>query len=163
MVVGALIAASAAFGALWFTAKSFIRLRKTEQVRLSESILRDVRSFVKEFNILSSEKVANSDEDSIRQRKLNHFLDQVCEALEWHCFLIEIGEINDQRILDHFKRTIIKWHDDLLVKHIGVEILSGEKYPNFSKVYQRFKQEEEVELKSGQSVDASKYFNPPKL
>jgi hypothetical protein len=131
-----LVAALAAVGALWFTANSFVRLRKTEQVRLSKSILRDVRNFVKEYTVLSSEKVSNTDDASIRQRKLNHFLDQVCEALEWHCLLIEIREINDQRLLDHFERAIIKWHNDLLVKYVGVELISsGEtKYPYFRKV-----------------------------
>lgn len=38
-----LVAALAAVGALVFTGYSFKRLRKTEQVRLSESILKDVR------------------------------------------------------------------------------------------------------------------------
>lgn len=148
-----LVAALAAVGALWFTANSFVRLRKTEQVRLSKSILRNVRNFVKEYTVLSSEKVSNTDDASIRQRKLNHFLDQVCEALEWHCLLIEIREINDQRLLDHFERATIKWHNDLLVKYVGVELISsGEtKYPYFRKVYQRLMKEKEDKLKSGEN------------
>jgi hypothetical protein len=61
--------------------------------------------------------------------------------------------------------TISLWHDDLLVNHIGVELIShGEtKYPNFRKVYQRSKQEQEGESKSGKSSTAPKYFKPPKL
>jgi len=42
-VIG-LVAALAAVGALIYTAKSFRRLRKTEQVRLSERILTDLRN-----------------------------------------------------------------------------------------------------------------------
>jgi hypothetical protein len=46
-----LVAALAAVGALVFTGYSFKRLRKTEQVRLSESILKDVRNSINEYNI----------------------------------------------------------------------------------------------------------------
>jgi hypothetical protein len=49
-----LVAALAAVGALVFTGYSFKRLRKTEQVKLSESILKDVRNSINEYNILSS-------------------------------------------------------------------------------------------------------------
>jgi hypothetical protein len=140
------IASLAAVGVLIYTAKSFTRLRKTEQVRFSESILSDVRNSINEFNILSSETVLNTDQDSIRKRKLDRFLDHACETLNWHCLLIDIEEINDERLLNYFKRIIIKWHDDFFVKHIGVEIISGEKYPNFNKVYQRFKSEDKVKV-----------------
>jgi hypothetical protein len=156
-----LIAALAAVGALWFTAKSFRRLRKTEQVRLSESILRDVRNSINEFNILSSETVLNTEQESIRKRKLDRFLDHAFETLNWHCLLIEIGEINDERLLEYFKRIIIKWHDDLFVKYIGVEIVSGETYPNFRKVYQRFKNEDKA--KSGENKSIFKYLKFLKL
>jgi len=47
-----LVAALAAVGALVFTGYAFKRLRKTEQVRLSESILKDVRNSINEYNIL---------------------------------------------------------------------------------------------------------------
>jgi hypothetical protein len=63
-----LVAALAAVGALVFTGYSFKRLRKTEQVRLSESILKDVRNSINEYNILSSQTVSNT-EHSIRNRK----------------------------------------------------------------------------------------------
>lgn len=87
-----LVAALAALVALAFTAKSFIRLRKTEQVRLSESILKDVRNSINEFNILSSGTILDTVQDSIRKRKLESFLDHASETLNWHCLLIEIGE-----------------------------------------------------------------------
>lgn len=152
------VAAVAALVALVFTFLSFMRLRKTEQVRLSESILRDVRSFVKEFTIISSETVSNTDQDSVRIKKLDHFLDQASEALDWYCFLIEIREINNKDILNYFKRMIIKWHDDFLVKNVGVELISGSetKYPNIRKVYQRFKREDKA--KTSENKGIFKYF-----
>jgi hypothetical protein len=155
-----LVAALAAVGALVFTGYSFKRLRKTEQVRLSESILKDVRNSINEYNILSSQTVSNT-EHSIRNRKLHSFLDHAAETLNWHCLLIEIGEINDKRLLDYFKRIIIKWHDDFFVKHIGIEILSGEKYPSFNKVYQRYTNENKV--KSIKNTSIFKYLKFLKL
>jgi hypothetical protein len=75
-----LVAALAAVGALVFTGYSFKRLRKTEQVRLSESILKDVRNSINEYNILSSQTVSNT-EHSIRNRKLHSYLDHAAETL----------------------------------------------------------------------------------
>jgi hypothetical protein len=147
-----LVAALAAVIALVFTAKSFIRLRKTEQIRLSESILKDVRSSVKELNILFSEIGSNTEQDSITKRKLYRFLDHTAETLNWYCFLIDIGEVNDQPLVDYFKRTIIKWHDDLFVNDIGVEIISGEKFPYFNKVYLRSMNEDKVKAKKNKGI-----------
>ena len=157
-----IIAASAAVVALIFTAMSFIRLRKTEQVRLSESILKDVRNSIKDFDIISSEPVKDSDDVRIREGKIDRYLDNACETLNWYCKLIEIEEINDKRLMDYFKRIVIKWHDDFFVKHIGVEIISGDKYPSFKRVYQRFKHEED-ESKAGETMSTPKYFKAPRL
>jgi hypothetical protein len=83
---------------------------------------------------------------------MHSFLDHAAETLNWHCLLIEIGEINDKRLLDYFKRIIIKWHDDFFVKYIGVEIISGDKYPYFKKLYQRFKSEDKVKVSKNKSL-----------
>lgn len=140
------IAASAAVGAFIYTARSFARLRKTEQVRLSESILTDLRNSVREFNILSSETPSNTDQVELRNKRMNRYLDQTAETLNWYCILFDIGEINDQHLVNYFRRTIIRWNDDFFVKDVGVDIISGDetKYPDFKKVYERFKKEEKT-------------------
>jgi hypothetical protein len=162
-VIG-LVAALAAVGALVFTANSFIRLRKTEQIRLSESALKEIRGYAKEFDLLSVTTVSNTEEEALRQEQLYRIMDHTFGALNWYCFLIEIGEIKDEYIIDYFKRAIIDWHDRIFIRHMKKEIIIDEtKFSNFKKVYQKFRQEAEEESKYGESLRAPKYFKPPKL
>jgi len=156
------ITAGAAVGALWFTANSFIRLRKTEQVRLSESILKDIRNSIKDFDLITSGNVKDSEEDQKLKARLLRYLDNACETLNWYCELIDIGEINDKRLGHYIKRIVVKWHDEFFVKEIGVELIGSGKYPSLTKVYQRFEREED-ESKVSETKITSKYFNAPRL
>lgn len=156
------IAALAAVVALWFTANSFIRLRKTEQVRLSESILKDIRNSIKDYDIISFDNVKNPDEIKTRLRKLDRYLDNACETLNWYCKLIEIGEINDKRLVEYFKRIIVKWNDEFFIKHVGVDIISSGRYPSLTRIYLRYTREED-KSKANETKITSKYFKSPKL
>jgi hypothetical protein len=156
------IIAGAAVAALAFTLYSLIRLRKTEQIRLPESILKDIRNSIKDFDVISSEPIIDTKDVKVRAGKIDRYLDNACETLNCYCKLIEIEEINDKRLMDYFRRLVIKWHDNFFVKHIGVEVISSGEYPSLTRVYLRFKREEE-ESRTGENRNTPKYFPPPKL
>lgn len=138
-----IIAMMATVGALIFTAITFLRLRKTEQVRLVDGFLMHLRELCNEYN-MSATKIPVDDHgnnDPSYMEKLHRMLDHILGALNWISFLILSDEIKDPKLEDYFKGKIIEDYNKFYIPH------KSEFPPNaflyFRQLYEKYKKENE--------------------
>ncbi len=118
---------------LGINAWSFFRTRKTEEIRLTESILKDLRDFEEKRPILEAN--AGSRHEWGRQ----YF-----NAIEWLSFLINNKYVNDKKLIDYFKHDVKKWHEKWFTNdYLEKRLIDGkEYYEEFRKLFKKFKKEE---------------------
>lgn len=138
---------SAVVGSLIFTAKTFIRLRKSEQVKLVESIVRDVSQLTNQFNLLNAEDPQDQIEIEILDRKVHRLMDHIFGGLDWFAFLVETKEINDKKLVGYYKGKVIEWYDTFFRKYFPDLVDDPTKFQYFQRLYKKYKNEIEKENK----------------
>lgn len=118
---------------LGLNAWHFIKTRKTEEIRLTESILKDLRDF--------EEKRPKLEDDPGSRHEWGR---QYFNAIEWLSFLINNKYINDKKLIDYFKHDVKAWHEKWFVyDYLQQHLRDGkEYYEEFRKLFMRFKKEE---------------------
>jgi hypothetical protein len=130
---------------LRFTANSYLRVRRTEQIRLVEGIMKDVMDqFVKYDLAVEDAKDENGNVDPSQDPKLDKLLDRVFGMLIWFAFLVKTEEIEDQLLVKYWRTPIIDWYEKTFVP-IMPEAKEKGLYPQFQELYKKFKKEEEEE------------------
>jgi hypothetical protein len=65
-------------------------------------------------------------------------LDEITfNTLEWNAYLIRTGQISDKKLINHFKRTFIKWHDEVFV--VTVDQKDRPEYEEFEELVKELK------------------------
>ena len=131
-VIGA-CAGIATATALCFTIGSFRGLRKTEEIRLAESVFKDIRILQKDLSDINSTS-GDLDIPEAEERRKNSWRSQFFNTLEWLSFLINENKIKDKNVIKFFKPAIMKWYDDIFVKYMGNAVTDPEEFPELKKV-----------------------------
>jgi hypothetical protein len=122
--ITAAIAIGIAGIALYLNAKSFLKIRHTEQVRLVEGILRDVRALNKEHNLLTVQ-YANQQIPEFEKERLAVLRDHIFGALNWFAYLVKTKEITDEVLIFYFRGSVLKWHAQIFLKYMDEEALNN--------------------------------------
>ncbi len=132
LAIVAFIGAGIGGGGLLINARSFRKTRKLEEVRLTESILKDLRDFEEKMPSI------NTDKDRLEWGR------QYFNAIEWLSFLINYKHINDKKLIDYFKHDVKAWHERFFTyQYLDKRYRDGKDYyEEFRKLFTRFKKEE---------------------
>lgn len=118
--------------ALFFTIGSFLRIRKTEEIRLAESVFKDIRALQKDLSDINA--VTG---DDIRRK--NSWRSQFFNTLEWLSFLINEKKIKDKKVINFYQPAIIEWYEKVFEKHMGDAVHDPKEFPEFKKLYDKFR------------------------
>jgi hypothetical protein len=123
------IAGVATFGAFLFAGITFWRVRRTEQIRLAEGVLRDINTLESELMGPDADQLDKSLWD---QRYFN--------SLDWLCLLINKKEIREGFLKEHFAPSIIYDYENIFLSHASdQDIKNPNKYAQFKKLYKELK------------------------
>jgi hypothetical protein len=103
--------------------------RKTEEIRLTEGILNDIRDL--------DDKEENEKDKLEWGRKFFN-------TIEWLSFLINNKHITDKKLIDFFKSPIHNWHRDWFTNSSYIDDKTRDdptEYEEFKKLYKTFKEE----------------------
>lgn len=142
----ALIAVSVASIGLIFTAWSFYRLGKTEQLRVLEGIYREIARGLKEFRLLDAESPKIGEEEKVRQKKLNVLLSEEFADINWLCFLIRNGKIKDRTLVNAFENPILDW-SYFFEQRMPNKVHDDSLFPDFKILYRKLRHERHKETK----------------
>lgn len=131
---------------LRFSAKSFLRVRRTEQIRLVEGIMKDAMDQLVEYDFaVDDAKDEDGNVDPSQDPKLDRMLDHLFGTLNWFAFLVKTEEIEDQLLVKYWRTPIIEWYENIFVPRMPEEVRQANRYPQFQDLYKKFKKEEEEE------------------
>lgn len=132
-----IISGIAAAAGLFFTARTLIHQKKQDEIKLIESVFKDVRELEKEL----SEKTAKLVPDDVNYAKaISDWDSRFFNTLEWLSFLINEHEVKNEKLVGFFKPAIIAWYDNVFAKHSSDAVKKDpEQYPELKKLYQQFK------------------------
>jgi hypothetical protein len=132
------IAGIAAAFALVYTALTFKRVGKTEQIKRGESTYKDLKELEKDYSALPRD-VTTGGKDSAAER---HWNSRLFNTLEWYSFLVNQQQIKDKSILMYFKDIIIDYYEDnFLNEATPQQVDDPEEYPEFKGLYKKLTRE----------------------
>ena len=108
---------------------SFRKSQLTEEIRLTEGILNDIRDL--------------DDKEDGEQDKLE-WGRKFFNTIEWLSFLINNEHIQDEKLIDFFRSPIHAWHRDWFTNPTYIEDKTRDdptEYEEFKKLHKRFKKE----------------------
>jgi hypothetical protein len=114
---------------LLINARSFRRTRKLEQIKLAESILKDIRDL--------EEKI-----DEIKDKiHLQDWGRKFFNIVEWLSFLINNHHINDKTLINYFKPSYKTWHEEWFnYEYLEKDLRDDKKtYEEFRKLFDHFR------------------------
>jgi hypothetical protein len=122
--------------ALVVNAQSFWKSRKTEQIRLSESILKDIRDSEDQIDKLIKDNASKEDKQEWGRRFFN--------TVEWLSFLINNKHITEQTLIDFYKPSFKMWHEEWFNHdYLEKDYRDNKKnYEEFRKLYDYFRMDE---------------------
>jgi hypothetical protein len=135
------IAGSATAAALFFAAITFLRVRKTDQVKLVEGVFKDIRSLESELDSIAYLPIdVNDPEGSVKDKneRLKGRDSRFFNTLEWLALLINKGQVKDSSLKGFFKDSIIGWYEKLFLTHMKQAVDNNKEFPELKKLYQVF-------------------------
>jgi hypothetical protein len=114
--------------AIIFTALTFHRVRNTEQAKIGGDLS-------KELTQLDAELVKIKKDNG---NEMEMWDARVFNRLEWYSFLVNKKEIRDKKVINFFKRTVIRYYDGMLPQEDKDDEM---KYPELKKLYNRLKKD----------------------
>lgn len=141
-------ASIAVVGAFIFAIKSYISFRNAEELKLAESIFKDLRDLEKKKYELPIEPT--------EKEQLKDWASLFFNTLEWFSFLVNKNKIKDRETVNFFKDAVIDWYDNIFLDSMYIEIWQVKKdneYPELKKLYK--------DMKKGKYD--KKYFDPNEI
>lgn len=122
--------------ALIYTARTFRRVGKTQQIKMAESVYKHLKQLEKELSDFPYEV----DHPTKTTEAKKHWDSRLFNTLEWYAFLVNKNEIKDKSIIKYFKDTILDYYEDnFLADATAEQINDPEEYPEFKQLYQDLK------------------------
>ncbi len=98
-----IFAALITVGSIVYVIKTYTRNRKLEQIKLLDSILKELKEMQKEVTYLVKEPN--------NKLKLDDWDNRFFNTCEWLAFLINTGEIKDKNLENYFEDTLVQARD----------------------------------------------------
>ena len=117
--------------ALFYTVITFKRTKELDQIKITETIFNDLRESDRELSKIPS----GSQHDPARIELYSRILNTV----DWLSFLVNKKVINDRRMIEYMKPTLVHYYEDSIVQNILAEERYSNSYHDFRKLYQRMK------------------------
>ncbi|HZA69354.1 MAG TPA: hypothetical protein VE548_06605 [Nitrososphaeraceae archaeon] len=127
-----IIAAGIYAGALFYTAITFRRSKKLDQITQTNIVTSSWRDAEVELD-----KIPPGSEYDISRKQ---WVYRIFNDIEWLCFLINEKFISDRKILKQFEPTLIEYYENMFRKYVSKDERDS-KYPEFTKLYQAIKQQ----------------------
>ena len=127
-----IIAAEIYAGALFYTAITFRRSKKLDQITQTNIVMSSWRDAEVELD-----KIPPGSEYDISRKQ---WVYRIFNDIEWLCFLINEKFISDRKILKQFEPTLIEYYENMFRKYVSKDERDS-KYPEFTKLYQAIKQQ----------------------
>ena len=127
-----IIAAGIYAGALFYTAITFRRSKKLDQITQTNIVTSSWRDAEVELD-----KIPPGSEYYISRKQ---WVYRIFNDIEWLCFLINEKFISDRKILKQFEPTLIEYYENMFRKYVSKDERDS-KYPEFTKLYQAIKQQ----------------------
>ena len=117
---------------LYFTARTFFRMRNTEQVKISHDLFKLYLELEKESAELREEG------KELKERK--DWASRYFNTLEWFSLLVNSKEITNDRLLGFYKPLIISSCEEILPKHFSEsERKEDNFFPELQELYENLK------------------------
>ncbi len=124
------IGGAAAGIGLYFTARTFRHQQKQAQVRMIESVFKDIRDLEKQLSEIPESTIPDKAHRDWDSRFFN--------TLEWLAFLINEGQVRHSKLIGFFKDAIIGWYDNVFMKHaFETEKTDPKQYPELKKLHKK--------------------------
>jgi len=117
--------------ALFYTVITFKRTKELDQIKITETIFNDLRESDRELSKIPSGSQHDPSRIELYSRILN--------TVDWLSFLVNKKVINDRRMMEYMKPTLMQYYEDSIVQNILAEERYSNSYHNFRKLYQRMK------------------------
>jgi hypothetical protein len=130
-----IIAGFAAAAALIITHFTFRNFGKSEEIKLAESVFKDIR-------MLEDKKSELPGYQQMYEDKYKDWASLFFNTLEWLSFLINSHKIKDEKIIGFFKDGIIEWYEKIFLEKYYItkeQVNDSKEYKEFKKLYKRLK------------------------
>ena len=115
-----------------FTIKSYLKMRRTEQIKIAHEFFKDYSSLEKESETLRQQ--GKGKEDPERADWASRYLN----TIEWFSFLVNSKQIKDSKLIGFYSDIIDATHDEILpFYHTQEQIEKDDLYPELRKLYKR--------------------------
>lgn len=117
--------------ALFYTVISFKRTKELDQITITETIFNDLRELDRELS-----KIPSGHEHDPAKKEV-YF--RIINTVDWLSFLVNKKVINDIRMIEYMKPTLMQYYEDSFVQNLLAEERYSNSYHDFRKLYQRMK------------------------
>lgn len=117
--------------ALFYTVISFKRTKELDQITITETIFNDLRELDRELS-----KIPSGHEHDPARKEV-YF--RIINTVDWLSFLVNKKVINDRRMIEYMKPTLMQYYEDSFVQNLLAEERYSNSYHDFRKLYQRMK------------------------
>lgn len=129
------LAGIATAGAFIIAVYSYNSFRKAEELKLAESIFRDIRELERQKYQLSTAPTENE--------KLKDWASLFFNTLEWFSFLVNTHKLKDSKTINFFKDSMIDWYEELFLDPDYIEtwqVEDSKQYVELKKLYKKYKE-----------------------
>ena len=119
--------------ALYFTIRTFKQLKSAHQIQLGEKFYTDMQQVRRDLGPYFDQ---DRSKDGF-QEKLSLQDEVTFNVLEWNAYLIRTGQIEDRRLIKHFKETFLEWYDKVFL--VTVKPDDRAKYDEFTELVKELK------------------------
>lgn len=124
---------------LIYTARALKHQQESDQIKLAESVFKDLRALEKELSDIQSKiREANYvDAFQFEEKRLKaDWRSRFFNTLEWLAFLINEGELRHKKIIGYYRDAIIHWYECIFTVQAADEEKSDpDIYPEMKKLY----------------------------
>jgi len=130
-VVVALASAIFAGIALVYSGYQTYSDKKTRQLVLLETVYHDIQNLEQRF-------YDNFQNKTSQERETWYY--QFFNQLEWFSFLVNEKKIDDEKLINYFKPSIIEWYEKIFLIQIKKEVIDDpSQFSEFKILYKQFK------------------------
>ncbi len=117
--------------ALFFTVETFRRMKRLDQITLSNNIFSELRDLDRELAKIP----AGSQYDDARSQVYS----RIFNSVNWLSFMLNEKVFSDTKMIEHFNPVIVKYYEDTFLKNASADEKESESYQDFKKLYRTIK------------------------
>jgi hypothetical protein len=115
---------------VYYTIKSYLKMRKTEQIRMAHEFFNDYRDLEKESADLT-------EQGKVKDERMD-WAERYCNTIEWFSFLVNSRQITDPKIIRFYEEIINATYEKIIPFYYTdkkKEIEAGTLFPELRELY----------------------------